>query len=1717
MSFGLRQFTCCAFLLTLAGGISRIALAGTAQWEFGGSLASSSGQVALEAVGYPGVAGAPGVTFTTSLIDGVSAQVAELTEGTALVVRHGQPANGGGTYLNNYTLIMDVMFPSVGDWISLFQTNESFNTQFDLSAGNDGDWFVNPSGNIGIGGSYGGTVVSGTWYRIALVVDSAAHTFTSYIDGVQVQQNVDINVDGRWSLYNTTNPDPYDHFLLFADETAAAAEMGPVVLNSFQFRDSALSAQDIAGLGGPTGFGIGVAPPGGCEQGYFADNFESYADDAALAAAGWQVVQTNAPLEDAFWTLTNPGGRRNPPTANGSPSTGKFLISDSDFAGGTNLVGSGMSHDVITPGFSTVGGSVVWLHVDLTAQLNNAADAVFDIDVSTDGGATFTNLFRRVSPGSRAAPPVPTVTNADGFFGRLDLDLSVQAANQGDVRLRFRHFEPTDDWFIAIDDLLVDCVPPTQGGNCVGLAKQGFSGSLGAMSTVSLTGNTGTETWHTTDKGLRYVAGAVSGRGVNRLNHPSPTPDFAIQDSDADPDPLEDEYLRTPVINCATYSAVFLHYKSETVVDEQATQDVLLSLDGGATFPITLFSYNQAGGASNALFDGGEEPFYGEFVLPAPAAAGQANAVFAFHYKSPGDRWWWAVDDVMVTGTAPLCVACDKGFFADDFESYADDAGLAAAGWQVVQTNAPAENAAWTVTNPCGRRNPPTLDGSPSTGKFIISDSDCADGSNTPGTGMSHDLITPGFATIGETKVWLHADCSAQLNNNGDAIFDIDVSTDGGVSFTNIFRRIAPGRTAPPTPDVTNADGYFGRLDLDISAQAADKPDVRVRFRQFEPTDDWWVALDNVLIDCVPAPQGGNCEPLKTQSFSGGVGAMSAVSRAVPANTGTETWNTLDKGHRYTPGVANSLGGQGVNRLNQPGPTPDFAIQESQADPDPAEDEFLMTPVLNCTSLTEVFLHYKDETVLANAATQEVLLSIDGGATFSTTIFRYNQAGGANNALFDDGEESMYAERVFSVPAAAGQAKAVFAFHYQSPGNQRFWAVDDVKVTGSAVLCDPCDCGLRNFTVSFDPATSKVTGTFASLPCAGRVMVYVGDRLIADLPGDATSFTDSAPPPCGTAVTYTLRSDRDCVAQPIQTFRCAGGLTCRTDQPAKKVSLRWTPGVNLSATGYELKRNGVAIATLPLTASSFNDTPAFASTDDFGVFNYELSLQGGPGCPCAALACRAILSPGKVCFADDFDGYADDVELELAGWFRVDEITTPPGEDGATWTVVNPGGRSNPPTFDGKASTGRFAISDSDFAGGDNGDPGNGNSNDLWSPTFNTTGKQKVWLHLDCSAQLNNNGKVVFDVDVSTDGGATWKNAFRRVAPTRTEAAPLVDTTNADGFFGRLDVDLSALAANKPNARFRLRSFEPSDDWWIAVDNVIVDDVAPLAGGSAAILPLEDFSSGIPAAWTVRSAVDPENSGITTWNTDDPCARLVPGGVEEHGVNRLTSFALLDSDCDPDPPQDEYLITPALDCTNFTDVFLQWKSEIVVTENTVQEVLLSLDGGATFEPEPVFSYNGGGLFDSGEDPFYASRAFRVPAAVGEGNVAFAFHYKSGGDEWWWGVSDVRVSGTPTGGRQLPGDCNQDGKLDTSDVTCMLQTLFVGDPQKFPCGNGSPKHAANLALLDSNGDDGAGTHSLDLADALYILNYLVFSGPPHVLGTQCLRLEDCPDVSHCPAQ
>src|SRR5262249_13664674 len=112
---------------------------------------------------------------------------------------------------------------------------------------NDGDWFINPAQGLGISGNYGGIVPDGSWNRLALVVDNVAGTFTSFLNGLQVQQNTGLTLDRPWAPEATPT--------LLSDEDQ---ENSAGLVNCVQLRSEALSAADLAELGGPSAGGISI-------------------------------------------------------------------------------------------------------------------------------------------------------------------------------------------------------------------------------------------------------------------------------------------------------------------------------------------------------------------------------------------------------------------------------------------------------------------------------------------------------------------------------------------------------------------------------------------------------------------------------------------------------------------------------------------------------------------------------------------------------------------------------------------------------------------------------------------------------------------------------------------------------------------------------------------------------------------------------------------------------------------------------------------------------------------------------------------------------------------------------------------------------------------------------------------------------------------------------------------------------------------------------------------------------------------------------------------------------------------------------------------------------------------------------------------------------------------------------------------------------------------
>ena len=105
-----------------------------------------------------------------------------------------------------------------------------------------------------------------------------------------------------------------------------------------------------------------------------------------------------------------------------------------------------------------------------------------------------------------------------------------------------------------------------------------------------------------------------------------------------------------------------------------------------------------------------------------------------------------------------------------------------------------------------------------------------------------------------------------------------------------------------------------------------------------------------------------------------------------------------------------------------------------------------------------------------------------------------------------------------------------------------------------------------------------------------------------------------------------------------------------------------------------------------------------------------------------------------------------------------------------------------------------------------------------------------------------------------------------------------------------------------------------------------------------------------------------------------------------------------------------------------------------------------------------------------------------------------------------GGSPGEDEGLGGGGRQKPGDANQDSALDISDALAILLRLFGGIDDPLPCEGSGPADGGNLQVHDLNGDS-----SVDLSDPVFLLGYLFQGGGPPASGTECIRVDGCPPV------
>ena len=223
----------------------------TGHWNFEGTLDPVIGE-SIDYIDGANGATSEGTEFGTTTVFGIpgmggaEAMVmkfpAMTDETMGYFVPTGTSAQGSDLYVNEYTVIMDVLFPAGSSGVrrGLFQTD----------AFEDADVFISESNGIGVS-NFSGVVAPDAWHRIAFVVNQNENTVVKFINGTKVgTETISQGTDGRWAV------DTF--FYLFNDDDGESAAG---FIGSLQFHDEVLVDGLIEALGAPTADGIQVGTP----------------------------------------------------------------------------------------------------------------------------------------------------------------------------------------------------------------------------------------------------------------------------------------------------------------------------------------------------------------------------------------------------------------------------------------------------------------------------------------------------------------------------------------------------------------------------------------------------------------------------------------------------------------------------------------------------------------------------------------------------------------------------------------------------------------------------------------------------------------------------------------------------------------------------------------------------------------------------------------------------------------------------------------------------------------------------------------------------------------------------------------------------------------------------------------------------------------------------------------------------------------------------------------------------------------------------------------------------------------------------------------------------------------------------------------------------------------------------------------------------------------
>ena len=202
------------------------------------------------------------------------------------------------------------------------------------------------------------------------------------------------------------------------------------------------------------------ADPATCNAPGYTQSFQGLSEDFSSGEIpeGWTVINNSSGGSGGFpleWVVVEGGAPCGDYSGNLTGGDGPFAVANSDCPGPTTV----MDTTLITSSVNMTGFPAATLRFN--EDYNNLGDNA-DVDVSNDGGSTWTNVLAQSS--SARGPKV------------VNLDITSIAAGHSNVQARFHNYNAFWAWWWQVDNVLLgqlDCLPGTGGlvtGNVTSLA-----------------------------------------------------------------------------------------------------------------------------------------------------------------------------------------------------------------------------------------------------------------------------------------------------------------------------------------------------------------------------------------------------------------------------------------------------------------------------------------------------------------------------------------------------------------------------------------------------------------------------------------------------------------------------------------------------------------------------------------------------------------------------------------------------------------------------------------------------------------------------------------------------------------------------------------------------------------------------------------------------------------------------------------------------------------------------------------------------------------------------------------------------------------------------------------------------------------------------------------------------------------------------------------------